>query len=203
MSRRFVFVANQLALDLVNTEVIDDGMRVDLLETADSLVQWLAEAGVLTGKDANRARERRAGRAAGERALARAKSFRSSLRAMAESIVDHGRVPAKAVEAINATLRETPVVVQVGKIKTGFERRLTAVDEEETNCLAPIADSAAWLLCEGDFGLIKRCGNPACILYFYDTTKNHARRWCSMDGCGNRMKAATHYRRVRSQRTHR
>ena len=34
-----------------------------------------------------------------------------------------------------------------------------------------------------------------CVRYFYDTTKNRRRRWCSMDGCGSRAKAAAYYRR--------
>ncbi len=57
------------------------------------------------------------------------------------------------------------------------------------------AESAADLLCTGDLSLVKKCQHDACILYFYDTTKNHARQWCSMELCGNRMKAAMHYRR--------
>jgi predicted RNA-binding Zn ribbon-like protein len=64
--------------------------------------------------------------------------------------------------------------------------------------IVPIAEAAADLLCHGDLSLVKKCGNPRCILFFYDTTKNHARRWCSMAGCGNRMKAAAHYRRLHS-----
>ncbi|HNJ42487.1 MAG TPA: CGNR zinc finger domain-containing protein [Acidobacteriota bacterium] len=35
------------------------------------------------------------------------------------------------------------------------------------------------------------------MIYFYDTTKNHTWRWCSMSLCGNRAKAAAHYRRKR------
>jgi predicted RNA-binding Zn ribbon-like protein len=37
------------------------------------------------------------------------------------------------------------------------------------------------------------------VLFFYDTTKNHARRWCSMAFCGNRHKVAAHYRRLRGK----
>jgi predicted RNA-binding Zn ribbon-like protein len=37
-------------------------------------------------------------------------------------------------------------------------------------------------------------------LQFYDASKNHSRRWCSMNACGNRMKAALHYRRSRKNR---
>ncbi|WP_244166242.1 CGNR zinc finger domain-containing protein [Micromonospora saelicesensis] len=32
---------------------------------------------------------------------------------------------------------------------------------------------------------------------FYDTSRNGTRRWCSMDGCGARAKAARHCQRQR------
>jgi predicted RNA-binding Zn ribbon-like protein len=63
--------------------------------------------------------------------------------------------------------------------------------------LVPIAESAAGLLTADDLTLVRKCQNPQCILYFYDTTRNHARRWCSIAVCGNRAKVATHYRRRR------
>lgn len=56
--------------------------------------------------------------------------------------------------------------------------------------LAPIAEAAADLLVAGDFNLIRRCEHPECILWFYDRTKAHKRRWCSMALCGNRHKVA-------------
>lgn len=40
--------------------------------------------------------------------------------------------------------------------------------------LVPIAQAAANLLSDGNFSLIKKCQNRACVLYFYDTTKNRA-----------------------------
>jgi predicted RNA-binding Zn ribbon-like protein len=56
--------------------------------------------------------------------------------------------------------------------------------------LSPIAEAAANLLVAGDFNLIRRCEHPECILWFYDRTKAHKRRWCSMALCGNRHKVA-------------
>ncbi len=47
---------------------------------------------------------------------------------------------------------------------------------------------------------IRRCGHPDCVLYFFDTSKNGTRRWCSMAGCGNRAKAARHQARARADR---
>jgi len=39
---------------------------------------------------------------------------------------------------------------------------------------------------------IRRCQNPGCVLWFFDTTRNGTRRWCSMEVCGNRAKARRH-----------
>jgi predicted RNA-binding Zn ribbon-like protein len=44
---------------------------------------------------------------------------------------------------------------------------------------------------------IRRCQHPACVLWFFDTTRNGTGRWCSMAGCGNRAQARRHYDRIR------
>ncbi|MFJ5119572.1 CGNR zinc finger domain-containing protein [Kitasatospora sp. NPDC088548] len=46
---------------------------------------------------------------------------------------------------------------------------------------------------------IRRCGHGACILHFFDTSRNGRRRWCAMAACGNRAKTARHYERARGQ----
>lgn len=56
--------------------------------------------------------------------------------------------------------------------------------------LSIVAEAAAGLLVEGDFNLIRTCEHPECVLWFYDRTKGHKRRWCSMALCGNRFKVA-------------
>jgi predicted RNA-binding Zn ribbon-like protein len=56
--------------------------------------------------------------------------------------------------------------------------------------LSTIAEAAAGLLVQGDFSLIRTCEHPECVLWFYDRTKAHKRRWCSMALCGNRHKVA-------------
>ena len=63
--------------------------------------------------------------------------------------------------------------------------------------LAPVAEDAADSLVGDDLSLVRRCANPDCVLVFLDTTRNHRRRWCSMDVCGSRAKAAAFYRRSR------
>lgn len=47
---------------------------------------------------------------------------------------------------------------------------------------------------------IRKCEHEDCILHFIDVSKNGRRRWCSMEQCGNRYKAAQFYVKNRKQR---
>jgi predicted RNA-binding Zn ribbon-like protein len=65
--------------------------------------------------------------------------------------------------------------------------------------LWPVARSAVELLTEGDLRRVKECpGAGDCGWLFYDTSRNGARRWCSMEGCGSRAKMRRHYARHRA-----
>lgn len=47
--------------------------------------------------------------------------------------------------------------------------------------MIPVARSFAKLLVEADRKLLRKCRNPECGLYFYDTSKSGTRAWCSLD----------------------
>jgi predicted RNA-binding Zn ribbon-like protein len=190
----FHFVGNLLCLDLVNTEAMSQGRRTDLLRGYGDLVAWLRRAGVLddAGAEADRRRE---GTGEADDAMRHARALRGALREMARSLVDGEAVGDGALRAINEVLALRPAIGRVERTAEGFALRTQPLTEGAAQLLAPVAESAAWLLEHGDRALLKRCENPQCILYFYDTTKNHSRRWCSMDGCGSRHKAAAYYRR--------
>jgi len=49
---------------------------------------------------------------------------------------------------------------------------------------------------DAGWGRLKLCRSSDCRWAFYDQSKNHSSRWCTMASCGNREKA----RRFRSQR---
>lgn len=56
--------------------------------------------------------------------------------------------------------------------------------------LWPVAFSAARLLEGPDLARLKAC--DGCGRLFFDASHNRSRRWCDMQGCGNRAKAARH-----------
>lgn len=200
-NKTFLFLGNHSCLDFINTQMIQQGRLVDLLESYDDLVSWLVQASVLTTAEATEVVRKWGGHRAGDRTFEEARAFRAVLRGMVEQTVKGRSVPTAAIDSINRFLGARLGYTHLAQVRGGFERRFQSQTTQAIHLLVPLAELASDLLCYSDLSLIKRCQNPACILYFYDTTKNHARHWCSMNICGNRMKVAAHYRRTRSQRS--
>ncbi len=197
---KFIFLSNHRCLDFINTQIIQKGRLVDLLGDFSDLVEWLKRAEFLDSTESNKALERWSGRPEGERMLERTREVRTTLREMIQRVVKGKSVGQSAIDEINNMLKNRIGYTQVFRGREGFETRFHLEANEATHLIVPIAESASDLLCYSDFSLIKKCENPDCVLYFYDISKNHARRWCSMNICGNRMKVATHYRRHRNRK---
>ena len=197
---RFVFLAKQPSLDFVNTKVMQHGKPVELLEDFGGLVDWLVRSELLPRADADRALELWRERSEGRRLYEKALELRSRLQEMAEALAHGQSVPELSIEAINTAMRHPIGPLELRPASNGFELRRRAELSQPTQLLGPIAQSAAELLSGAEWKLVRRCENPACVLYFLDTSRNRSRRWCSMEGCGNRAKVAAHYRRQRQGR---
>jgi len=197
----FFFVGNHVCLDFINTKLVVNERPVDLLATFSDLVTWLGQAHLLTEEDGKQIDRQWGGQAKGTQTLEQARVFRATLREMVERIASGRPVPQAAVEAINYLLRYRIGCPQLIRRKGKFERGFQTESQDANQLLGLLAEAASDLLCTCDLSLIKKCQNPACVLFFYDTTKNHARHWCSMSLCGNRSKVAAHYRRHRNQGT--
>ncbi|HMO00933.1 MAG TPA: CGNR zinc finger domain-containing protein, partial [Miltoncostaeaceae bacterium] len=46
-------------------------------------------------------------------------------------------------------------------------------------------------------GRVRECAAERCPVLYLDTSRNRSRRWCSMEVCGARAKAAAYYARRR------
>ena len=49
----------------------------------------------------------------------------------------------------------------------------------------------------GEWARLKACANPDCQWVYYDGSRNRSGRWCSMNECGDVMKARAYRRRAR------
>lgn len=165
-----------VCLDLLNTRWTQDGERRDLLASADGLAVWLAS----TGLDA--------------RFPADAAALDPLLRAR-EALLRAVQAPGDpaAAAALDAILEH-------GRIRA----TLSAEGPGERAEFADPAWGPAWTAARDYLDLlrtapdrIRACAHEACILHFFDVSRNGTRRWCSMAGCGNRAKASRHYARTR------
>ena len=195
----FLFVGNQPCLDFVNTELVINEQPTDLLSSFQDLVAWLVQAGLVNGEEARKIE--REGSRYGAETLKQAKVFRTTLREMAERLAARKSVPQNSLDAMNDLLRHRSGYPQISRRGGTFERKYRTEFEGVNMLLGLLAEAASDLLCACNLSLIKKCQNPACVLFFYDTTKNHARHWCSMSLCGNRSKVAAHYHRHRKRQT--
>lgn len=192
---KFIFVSGQLSLDFINIRIGANDGPVDFFAEFSDLVAWLQQAGTLSSTDAKAALAAWGDRPEARRLLDRARDLRTALHEMAERLVAGKSAGQGALDEINRVLAQATGYNQLVRNPNGYALHFQPARSEAIQLLMPIALSAAELLRDCDPQRIRRCGNPVCNLYYYDTSKNRTRRWCSMAVCGNRMKAASFYRR--------
>lgn len=171
------FIADERALDFINTLAMAERSPRDFLQSDEDVLQWLNHAGfaaAAVGKP-------------GE-LLAAARALRTTIRELVTAKKGGG---ALTLETLNGWLAQAQSYLQISNDggKTLHVKRQYLLTTPE-QVLAPIAENAAHLLAEGEFAYVRQCEHPECTLWFYDKTKAHRRRWCSMALCGNRAKVA-------------
>jgi predicted RNA-binding Zn ribbon-like protein len=196
------FVGEHLAMDFLNSIAMPSGEQIEWLLNGVDLVNWLLHAGVIDDSIAKRFRS--GNTRSLDNVATEARLLREWLRNFAKR---HAGKPLpqdilKELEPLNQLLARDGIYFQIGA-SDGNAPSMQAIRrwEKPEELLLPIAEAIGDLVCHADFNLIRICENDACTLMFYDRTKSHARRWCSMAVCGNRAKAAAHRARIRDKGT--
>ena len=120
------------------------------------------------------------------------------------SAIAHDEAPRQSdLDNVNAALTQGMAQARVFQTPEGF--RWDWLDDTLTldRMLWPVARSAAELLTSEYLDLVRECEGVGCGSLFLDTSKNHSRRWCSMESCGNRAKVNRHYHRKKQAATSR
>jgi predicted RNA-binding Zn ribbon-like protein len=196
------FVGDQLALDFLNSIAAPWGQAIEWLGNGADLVDWLERARAIDPEIAAHFRAEGDAFHALDAVAEQARSLREWLRGFVDR---HAGMPlsAKAIkelQPLNRLLARDEAYRLVEAAAGGLHWRQARRWTTPERLLQPIATAVGDLVCEADFRLIRTCEGPTCTLVFYDRTKAHARRWCSMAACGNRAKAAAHRARRRRAR---
>lgn len=173
-----LFVGDELALDFINTRFGVGDARHDCLDSDAAVQDWLSRAGLPSEVPGGDHRGlRKAALALREAALALVEARKAG---------SHGD-PAMVNRILRQGSAYTELLWKKGQAPALVSHRRAAASEA---LLVPVAESLARLLTEADFRMVRACESPDCTLWFYDKTRSHHRRWCSMARCGNRHKVA-------------
>lgn len=96
----------------------------------------------------------------------------------------------RLVERTNNIFLEAKVHPKLKIEKEIYSLDYTIENSDYNTLLAIIAIEVMSLLNSKHVKYLKKCNNHTCSLLFVDTSKNHSRRWCSMETCGNRTKVS-------------
>lgn len=177
--KEFLMLADHPALDFLNTEARINGELVDFLESDDDVLRWLARAGWPAGKNAVKYER-------GE-LLELARALRLSIRnSVASRKEGNSNCDVMNIFLSSAHSHLKLICESNGNLRLKRQWNPSSLME----ILGPLSESAADLLVNGDMEKVKHCEGADCVLWFYDGTRAHSRRWCSMATCGTRNKVA-------------
>ncbi len=191
-------IADNPALDFLNSICAPWGEDIEWIENGDDLVEWLIHAELIEKQErdqiyAKLSREQLD--EAAERARNMREWFRGFVTAHTGKPVNKNAL--KELKPLNDLLSGDHLYRQIGIIEdeelgTKFHWQELRRWQKSDDLLSAIAAEMGKFVCSADFTLVKNCEGPTCTLWFLDISKNHKRRWCSMSVCGNRAKAAAH-----------
>jgi predicted RNA-binding Zn ribbon-like protein len=162
----------ELVRRFVNTRDVEEG--TDELDGPDSLLGWFVGMKLLDEEDT-----------ASEKDLERALALREGIRSLL--LANNGE------EIEPADLRELDRAAGSVRLTVRFDEEGSPTLEPESSgvstALGRILAAVVRAADEGIWSRLKVCPNDACQWAFYDRSRNRSGRWCTMEVCGNRMKA--------------
>ncbi|WP_413721226.1 CGNR zinc finger domain-containing protein [Sodalis sp. RH24] len=184
-----LFLADNLALDFINSEYGVGDQHHDCLTDDQSVASWLKLAG-LWPDGANQ--QIPCG------LLAEARGLRDCARAVVNAAMKGVQADFTAINQVLAAgcpVKRLEWDGEAQELRIGVHHR----DSSPASLLWPVADALVRLVTGDKFEFVRQCEAHDCILLFHDLSKSHRRRWCSMATCGNRMKVAAFRSRKTSQ----
>jgi predicted RNA-binding Zn ribbon-like protein len=192
------FLGGAVCLDFANTtEQLRSATPEDWLASYEVLLAWSRARGTLGVDAVERLARKAAHQPAAVRAVfAQALAVRTEIRALAAALVD-GKSAPKILRRLNVWLEGLPPQPAIKVLAKDGRGRFELGGDRLDEPLWPILWSLTSLLTSDEITRVRRCAGHGCGYYFVDSTLNRSRRFCSTEGCGNRMRARRHYERHR------
>jgi predicted RNA-binding Zn ribbon-like protein len=171
-------IGDHPAIDLINTVSMKGDALIDFWQTDDDVFRWLDRTNLLQKEIIPRFKQ--------FELLTTARTLREIVRTL---VIQEKEGRGGDLSQINDFLAQGHSYLELLKDASSKIQMVRRYGQKNpVQLLTPLAESAAELLSTGDLDLVRPCKGDKCVLWFYDRTKSHQRRWCSMSVCGNRHK---------------
>lgn len=155
----------------INTLDIEDG--TDLLEDIEGCGMWLREQGLLTIADTFTAID-----------VEQVCAFREALRDLLAARHDHADLSPELIDSLNQVAIAARLTAVIGHNGWSLEPQAHGSD----GALGRLVVMMLTAISDGTWDRLHVCDNDQCRWAFYDHSRSHTGRWCSMSICGNRAK---------------
>ncbi|MDQ0300408.1 putative RNA-binding Zn ribbon-like protein [Salibacterium salarium] len=181
-------------INLVNTTYNSNKQKIDILANTSNTFQWLEENNLLRESDALALEN--------EELLDSLIVELHSLRHLSETILSDleqkGKLSLNTTDQFKRLVKKVEVNLTIDTKNEKFKLVSEGITARD-HVLYNIVDSIIHTLDSISINRIRKCEHQECSLYFVDTSKSGKRRWCSMELCGNRKKAAEFYARKKKK----
>jgi predicted RNA-binding Zn ribbon-like protein len=188
-------IGGSAALDFTNTaEYRGRENYMDMLRSYGHLLSWAWRTEVLPEDMLERLYDMACNAPdEAEEALARAAGTREIIYQVFSILTDEGRQPTQAELAdFNVALRGLPPrQMESSKERPQWTWAFSPLTLDAP--LWPVLLDAGNLLASDAARRVRKC--PNCGWLFVDKSRNHSRRWCSMEFCGSQVKSRRQYER--------
>ena len=192
---RYEFIAGDPSLDFVNTISWRGTNRAhEWLSSYTNLLDWAFLAGMISDPKRSLLKKLASKHPAQAiRVVAEAIKLREALNEIVKSLAASTPPESRQIAILNTHLSIALHRLKLSPVDSKFLWTWKSEQPRPDEVLWPIVWSACNFLISHRRNPIGECVD--CGWFFLDMTKNHTRRWCTMEDCGNRAKA----RRYRSR----
>lgn len=175
----------------------------ETLFTYEDLLSWIRKMGLLSGEDVQ-ALVRNAANQTEEAIAVFVKSLelREAVYRIFVAQAKEKSPRNEDLAILNAVLAQLTSGAQVVRHSSRFEWQWNFDENDLQLPLWLIALSAVDLMTSENYPWVGQCADEdGCGWLFVDTSKNHSRRWCDINDCGNRAKQRRYQKRTQRQKT--